>query len=338
MSLWKSYLKRNLLWITVSFLVICVQELFLYLVGIRFQDEVYLLVLEGFLVVVIGTVDFFSYKKRVKQLRMIARQAVSDQMEIPDAADAIEEGFHDIVENIGIDRKLTIGELQRKQQEMQEYYAMWVHQIKTPIAAMQLLLQMKRAELESEAEFAYLYELEDELFRIEQYVNMALQFQRIQAPGNDFVFKKVSLDKVIREVIRKYAKVMIRKKIPLNYAGTNQKAVSDEKWLGFVVEQILSNAIKYSKETAISIDVINRDEWCYIQIADHGIGIREEDIPRVFEKGYTGYNGHSDKRSTGIGLYLSKMILEKIGHSISIESEIGKGTTVLIGLFLKEER
>ena len=253
---------------------------------------------------------------------------------------------------------------------MRDYYSMWVHQIKTPISAMKLLLEAEREELgqlicddeqsqchiadmtggnisaaglnAASKQQAALTELsdnvasfEDELFRIEEYVSMALQYQRVSSSENDLVLEKISLDKVIRDTIRKYAKIMIRRRIKINYAGTEQEVYTDEKWLAFILEQILSNAIKYTSQGAITVEIVNETNWCFITIKDSGIGIRSEDLPRIFEKGYTGYNGHSDKKATGIGLYLCKQMIDKLGHTIRVESEVGKGTTVWIGFNLK---
>ncbi len=179
-------------------------------------------------------------------------------------------------------------------------------------------------------------DMEEELFCIEQYVGMALQYQRVKSESKDYVFTQVSVDKMVRTVIRKFAKLMIRKKIPMQYEGCRQQVITDEKWCAFVLEQVLSSAIKYTKHGTIRIRIEQEPNWLYIVIEDQGIGIRKEDIPRVFEKGYSGYNGHEDKRSTGIGLYLSRQILEKLGHTIRIESEVGKGTAVWIGFSMKQ--
>lgn len=160
-------------------------------------------------------------------------------------------------------------------------------------------------------------------------------YQRINSTVNDFVLKKVNIDKLIKEVIRNYAKIMIRKKLSIKYEPSNYHVISDEKWLGFVLEQILSNAIKYSKSGTIEISVSALKE-CTIVIKDEGIGINTQDIPRVFEKGYTGYNGHSNKHSTGIGLYLCKQILNKLEHTIKIQSVVGEGTLVYICMSLEE--
>lgn len=175
---------------------------------------------------------------------------------------------------------------------------------------------------------------EDELFRVEEYVSMALQYQRVSSTENDFVLEKVSVDGVIRDTIKKYAKIMIRRHIGINYSGTGQEVYTDGKWLAFMLEQILSNAIKYTPQGVVTIETAEEKDRFFITIKDTGIGIKAEDLPRVFEKGYTGYNGHADKKATGIGLYLCRQMADKLGHTIRMESEIGKGTKVWIGFEL----
>lgn len=208
-----------------------------------------------------------------------------------------------------------------------------------------LLLQMERGEQENAEsgermteeyhmkQLQNLTDMEEELFRIEEYVGMALQYQRLNSNSNDYILKQISLDAVIREVIHKYARIMIRRKIRLHYEKTNVSVISDEKWLAFVLEQLLSNAVKYTPGGELTIEVQEEPQQIWLKIRDTGIGIRSEDIPRVFEKGYTGFNGHEDKRSTGIGLYLCRDALQKLGHTIRIQSEIGEGTVVTVGFY-----
>ena len=169
-------------------------------------------------------------------------------------------------------------------------------------------------------------ECEGELFKIEQYVEMVLQYLRLNSNINDFVLKEYSLDDMIRQAIHKYAPMFIRKKIALDYVPIETKVVTDEKWMVFVIEQILSNAIKYTAEGKVSIYMESK----MLIIEDTGIGILQEDLPREFEKGYTGYNGRSDKKSTGIGLYLCKEISKKLSHNLYVTSKIGVGTKVYI--------
>lgn len=166
-----------------------------------------------------------------------------------------------------------------------------------------------------------------QLFAIEQYVNMALSYMRLGSETTDFVLRQTDLDEVIRMAVRRYARHFISKKIVLHYEETGTRVLTDEKWLGFVIEQLLSNALKYTHEGSITIGM----EEGRLTITDTGIGIRAEDLPRVCEKGYTGYNGHANQKSTGIGLYLCSTILKKLGHSFTITSQEGTGTRMMIG-------
>lgn len=182
--------------------------------------------------------------------------------------------------------------------------------------------------LQSEDTEAY-HALSAELFRIEQYIEMVLYRFRLDSSANDFVFETVSLDKIIRMAIRKYAPLFIRKKIKIIYNGTDAVVLSDEKWLLFMIEQLLSNAIKYTKNGSVSISVTDSN---ILTVTDTGIGIAAEDLPRIFEKGYTGYNGRADKKSTGLGLYLCHRAADKLSHKLYVESEVGKGSTFYIDL------
>jgi CRISPR-associated Csx2 family protein len=229
----------------------------------------------------------------------------------------------DLIGIIDHDRTEIINQKEKAFADMVDYYTIWAHQIKTPIAAMRLLLQSEQSETNSE--------LLEQLFKVEQYVEMVLQYLRLENMSSDLVFKRHSLDDIVKQAIRKYSKSFIRKKIKLNYMDLNCDVLTDEKWLVFVVEQILSNALKYTGAGEISIYMDSRLLDTLV-IEDTGIGIEQEDLPRVFEKGFTGYIGRSDKRSTGIGLFLCKQILNKMSHTITIESVVGKGTKVKIGL------
>ena len=174
-------------------------------------------------------------------------------------------------------------------------------------------------------------ELSAELFKIEQYVEMVLGYLRTEQMTSDLTLKEYELLDVIRQAVRKYSKLFILQKIKLNLEETDYRVVTDEKWFLFALEQILSNALKYTKEGSISI-YMDKERSDTLIIEDTGIGISPEDLPRVVEKGFTGYNGRSGRKSTGLGLYLTKQILEKLGHSIKLESKVGAGTRVYIYL------
>ena len=340
-----NFIKQNYIWILMIITMSCIHLLYMYLIGARKQDVVYAAVLDAILLLIIVLVGFFRYSSKVKALSNALKRPVDEQAQLPEATDDVQILYHRLLENQSIARSESESSAAVRQSRMRDYYSMWVHQIKTPISAMKLLLEAEREELgqlmcdeEQQAAFKELSDnldsFEDELFRIEEYVGMALQYQRVSSTENDFVLEKISLDGVIRDTIKKYAKIMIRRHIGINYSGTKKQVYTDEKWLAFILEQILSNAIKYTPQGFVTIETAEEKDRFFITIKDTGIGIKAEDLPRVFEKGYTGYNGHADKKATGIGLYLCRQMADKLGHTIRMESELGKGTKVWIGFDL----
>ncbi len=210
---------------------------------------------------------------------------------------------------------------ERRFQDMVDYYTVWVHQIKTPIASMKLHLQNEDSALSRK--------LKADLHRIEQYVEMVLTFLRLNADSTDYLIREYDLDTIIRQAVRKFAGEFIERKISLKYDAQEVRVVTDEKWLTFVIEQVLSNALKYTREGSVTISV---EENKHLKIRDTGIGIAPEDLPRIFENGYTGYNGRMDKKASGIGLYLCRRICRNLGHEISAKSIVGIGTIITIDL------
>ena len=338
-----NFIKQNYIWILMIVTMSCIHLLYMYLIGARKQDVVYAAVLDAMIIIITVLAGFLGYSSKVKALSNALERPVEEQAQLPEAADDVEMLYHRLLENQSIARSESESSAAIRQSQMRDYYSMWVHQIKTPISAMKLLLEAEREELgqlmcDDEQSQCLLSDnmdsFEDELFRIEEYVSMALQYQRVSSTENDFVLEKVSVDGVIRDTIKKYAKIMIRRHIGMNYSGTVQEVYTDGKWLAFMLEQILSNAIKYTPQGFVTIETAEEKDRFFITIKDTGIGIKAEDLPRVFEKGYTGYNGHADKKATGIGLYLCRQMADKLGHTIRMESEIGKGTKVWIGFDL----
>lgn len=211
--------------------------------------------------------------------------------------------------------------LTESENERLTYFMVWAHQIKTPLASIRLHLENE--------DTALARQLMSDLLHIEQYVDMVLTYLRMGSPDTDYVFCEVNIDAMIRDNIRKMRGDFILKKNSLVYSGTKQTAVSDEKWLSFVIGQILSNSLKYTSGGSITISVQEPKTIC---IQDTGIGIAKEDLPRIGEKGFTGRNGRIDQSASGLGLFLCKQICERLCHSIDITSEPGEGTTVRIDL------
>lgn len=267
---------------------------------------------------------FFDYRKAKKKHNKLGEiQKYTENLIdfLPEAETAEDNDYQQIIRLINEEQKKRNTEMNIKYSDMMDYYTAWVHQIKTPISSIKLTLQNNDTALSRK--------IAEDLFRIEQYVQMVLMFLRLDSDYTDYLIQEYSLDNIVKGAVKKYAGQFIRRKINLVYTPLDIKVITDEKWLSFVIEQIISNSLKYTPKGEISIYLENPKTLC---IKDTGIGIAPEDIPRVFEKGYTGYNGRTDKKASGIGLYLCKRICTNLGHTISAFSSQGKGTIIKINL------
>ena len=316
-----SYLKQYIKVILLLATFIIVFCIVFSLYDLELDAVLYAAILCAFIGIIFICINFINYYKKHMKLYKLQKEISLSVDNLPTPKNLIEEDYTNLIANINKDYKDYISKSDIAKTDMLDYYTMWVHQIKTPISAMKLLIQTSDSEISGD--------LSSELFKIEQYVEMVLSYIRLDSSENDFVIKEYDLDDIIRQAIRKYAPLFIRKKIALDFQNTNCKVLTDEKWLVFVIEQLLSNAIKYTNKGKISIYLLEDKK---LVIEDTGIGIAEEDIPRIFEKGFTGYNGRTDKKATGLGLYLCKKIMTKLSHGISIESEVGVKTKVILDL------
>lgn len=281
----------------------------------------YAAVLCGVLAAVVAVIDCRIFYNRHRELQALAGEVQLSVDHLPLPGDLLERDYQELIRTL-FREKQEVQELSDEQYlDLMEYYTLWAHQIKTPIAAMRLLLNNEGSDSA--------LELRTELQRIEQYVEMVLCYLRLDAGSTDYVLRSYDLDGIVRQAVRKYAGQFIHKKLKLEYEPLNCEVLTDEKWLLFVIDQLLSNALKYTFSGSISITLEPEKTLC---IRDTGIGIAAEDLPRVFEKGFTGYNGRGDKRASGIGLYLCKRIMGNLGHGIHIDSVLGEGTTVRLDL------
>ena len=231
----------------------------------------------------------------------------------------LEKLLQERVEELEYEQKNQLLVEQEKYNDLLDYYTLWVHQVKTPIAASSLLIgDLKDKETKSQ--------LEQELFKIESYVHLVLQYLRLESFHDDLVLKQENLADLVREVVKKYALFFIQQGLSLNLHDLDHTIVTDKKWFLVILEQVLSNSLKYTKEG--SIEIYFHEDRLYIK--DTGLGIQNADLLRVFERGFSGYNGRLTQQSSGLGLYLSKKIADQLGHKIAIDSQVGQGTTVSI--------
>ena len=324
MEVLKSYIYRIRVFIVIFVILLVLVTGIMVFNNIPYEEIIYAICILVFTALVAYIYDFYLFYKRYKELKNISKNIEVAVDSFPVPYNCLEEEYQAMIKKLAYYFNGALNENINTFKEMEEYYTMWVHQIKTPIAAMRLLLQEKSGGFDVSYEQA-------QLFRIEQYAEMALQYMRLGSQSTDFVIKKVSLHKVIKEAVHKYARMFIQKKIKLDFKEFDSLVTSDEKWLGFIIEQVLSNAIKYTNKGSVSIYCKDNGSNLTLFIEDTGIGINSADLPRICEKGYTGYNGHekyNGKLSTGIGLYMCSKIIKKLSHKMEIESEEGKGTKV----------
>lgn len=199
------------------------------------------------------------------------------------------------------------------QKDIQEYFSMWVHQIKTPITCLEILTEDNK-------------EMKMQLKSIDNYTNMAINYLKLNLHEKDMDISAVDVDNLLNMLIKKYSLLFINSHISLDFRKNGLKCITDSKWLSVLLEQILSNAIKYSENSQIILDSFKKDNSVVILIEDHGIGIPEEDINRIFDKGYSGFNGRLKQKSSGLGLYLAKSIADKLDIRLKVDSTVGQGS------------
>lgn len=203
------------------------------------------------------------------------------------------------------------------QKDLQEYFSMWVHQIKTPITCLEILTEDNT-------------EMKMQLKSIDNYTNMAINYLKLNLHEKDMDISVVDVDNLLNILVKKYSLLFINSHISLDFRKNGLKCITDSKWLSVLLEQILSNAIKYSENSQIILDSFKKDNAVVILIEDHGIGIPEEDINRIFDKGYSGFNGRLKQKSSGLGLYLAKSIADKLEITLKVDSVVGQGSKFYI--------
>ncbi len=286
--------------------------------------------LYGLLLAVLGLLaacipDYLRQEKRHDVLEQMLKRPAAESRELwPESLSELrpetpmEEACVELLQKQGRELEEKISRERSERKRLEAYYMLWTHQVKTPVSAMRLLL----GEMEPSEERLL---METQLFYIEEYLGLLLGYMRLGSKSTDYLFEQVSLDEVLRAGIRKYAPLFIRRKLKLEFEPTGRKEVTDAKWLGFVVEQLLSNSLKYTAEGTISIG------WeGGICIRDTGMGIPPEDLPRVQQEGYTGSNGRMEEKSTGLGLSLCRQICDQLSLELDISSRVGEGTRVCI--------
>lgn len=300
-----AYIRASRKYVALYAITAGIFTLTMYLSG---QDMLYVryaLALTAFIAAFTFVICGISYVRRLQKLR--ASVLASD---LPRLRDAIEAEYARLIIESENERIAATRNAEAAHEDNLNYYTLWIHQIKTPIAALRLSLP-KDDEL-----------VLGELIKIERYADMALQYVKLSDISTDLIIESCDLNDIARQAVKKYALLFVKKKLSVSIEPLKSDVLTDAKWLRFILEQLISNAVKYTKTGGVSI-YMNGNA---LIVEDTGIGIMPADLPRIFEKGFTGMNGRADARASGIGLYLSRRAADALSITLTAESEVGKGS------------
>lgn len=316
-------LRKNRVAILLWVLTVLTEWVVFYLYRIMWEPLLY----AGVLTLAVGLLLLGLDLRREMQAareRLRLREAIlTEWNNLPEERTLEQADYGDMIRSLGRQLRQETAAQEAQRQDMLDYYTTWVHQIKTPMAVMKLYLGAESPEHRA---------MGAELFRMEQYVDMVLQYLRLDGGENDLVITRCDLDELIREAVRRYGPQFVLRKLSLHYEPTERTVVTDRKWFVCILEQLPSNAIKYTPEGCITICL----EGDCLRISDTGIGIAPEDLPRIFEKGYTGENGRLERTSSGLGLYLAGKAAALLHIPITVDSRPGQGTTFTLHLRQEE--
>lgn len=294
------------------------------LYGLTSSEIGYCALVTATLALMLSVPDFVRYCRAVRKLSAVKHMASHSSLEPLSPEGPLPQQLLMETAELLRTRAADLDSLAAtRQEELMDYYTLWVHQVKTPLAAMDLILQS--GQLPPEETEA----LRQELFKVERYMEMLLGYLRLHSISSDLRLEQKPIRPIAARAVKKFATQFIYKKLRVDLDEFDNRVVTDEKWLLFVLEQLISNSIKYTLTGGVTISMDKDD---VLTIADTGIGIDPADLPRVCERGFTGQNGRAERSSTGLGLYLCKSVLDKLQTPFEIKSEPGKGTTVLLYL------
>lgn len=330
MKFFADYMKMRLPFLFITAAALFIFPVLAMLYGGPMDAAAYGCELLAFLAAVYLVWDFARVRNTHRYLLEKLANLSIYETELPVASDFIEEDYQRLIEGIYAGTAEKFEEMDVRTKDMLDYYMNWVHQIKTPISALYLLFE------EAQENGYPVAACRQELFKVEQYVDMVLSYLRIENMENDLDLYEFPLNKVIKQTVKKYGTIFIHKKLSLELSDCPGLVLSDEKWLSLIFEQLLSNAVKYTNEGGIRIYGEDTGREIRLHIEDTGIGIRAEDQKRIFERGFTGRNGRLGEKSSGLGLFLCKKVADKLGHKILVASEVGRGTRMTVAFYKGE--
>lgn len=324
----KEYLWNQKIALLLELVLILILSLILSGFGINGFATAYVISIQMIFQILFFIYDYCRKREFCKQLKinqelLEQKNMISELIEEPDFLEG--KLFYDCLMECNKSMNDEILKYKNQSSAYRDYVEMWIHEIKTPVAAEKLILENHPGEITKA--------LEEEIALVDYYLDQALYYARSTSVEKDYMVKKLDLKRIVDQVIRTNAKMLIREKVKIQKEELSFWIFSDEKWIEFIINQVINNAVKYRKDQHPEIRFSGREEKeiIVLEISDNGIGISKKDLPMVMKKGYTGTIGRIYKKSTGMGLYLCYNLCEKLGIQFGIESEEGIGTTVKIG-------
>lgn len=327
------YLKEKSIFLSVNLMFFIMISIVMYFSNISFVIIFLVFFIWFFPLSTYILIEYMKYRKYFSNINNILESLDKKYLlseVLQESNFMVGENINDILKELSRDMHEQVKHYRNIQEEYREYIEMWVHEIKTPIASSKLLIENNTNEVTRK--------IDTQMDRIENYVEQVLYYSRSDEVGKDYIIKKVGLSKLVKDVIKRNQRDFISKRISLQLGDLDEIIYSDTKWVEFILNQIIGNAIKYSKgkDDKIEIYLKKISSAVVLTIKDHGVGIIERDLNRVFEKGFTGENGRKFGKSTGIGLYLCKKLTDKLGLGLQVQSEENVGTEISI-IFPKSE-
>ncbi len=327
----KQYLKNQLPLILINLLGVLALSLFLIATGNNIQSVLFISIVWAAVVISCLTISYSIRKKYLKKLLYMTEQLeerylIPEIMTMPEKAD--EQVFYQIMKMAEKSMLEKIGKIKRERKEYKEYIEQWIHEVKTPITAMKLLCENNRS--------GFTRELLVELENVNRFTEQALYYARSEHTEKDYFIREISLNDVVHGAIADNKYLLRQNHVTITVDDMENDIYADDKWVRFILNQIISNAVKYSTEQpTLHFFTTKKDDRVFLSIEDNGIGIPKSDLPCIFEKGFTGQNGRTIQNSTGIGLYLSKRLCDKLGIGLAAYSE-GKGTTIVLSFHIND--
>ena len=325
----RRYWKNRLPFLLTNLVCMAALTVFLLVCGNSVSAVVLILIVWALILLMGLVLTYWKRKRQMKKLLDMAdqlseRYLISEVMELPEQAE--DQVYYQLLKMAGKSMLERIGAVERERLEYKEYIEQWIHEIKTPITAMKLLCENHRMD--------WTKELLLELEKTNRFTEQALYYARSEHTEKDYSVREIALSQVVHQAIADNKYMLLQSGVHLEVAEIQDMVYSDEKWVRFILNQLISNAVKYRKENPIfHIYACRQQNQIILVVEDNGIGIAASDLPRIFEKGFTGQNGRLIHQSTGIGLYLCKRLCEKLGIGITVKSS-EQGTAVFLSFHI----